>query len=165
MTQDECSRLLTLIAARYSTSKLWEQDAALTARVWHMSLADVPYDVAEAVLQVWFRTQKWAPDPSEIRGMAADRLLDLPEPEEAWGIARGAIACYYPGHPFSYAMPEPVRKALHAIGGLHTLKMSESPGRDREAFIKAYTIYRRREMETAVLDAPAIEAPKLRVLS
>lgn len=164
MTEQEVARLLLVIAARYPSSKLLGQEEALTARAWHMTLADVPYAEAERALADWFKTEKWAPDPSELRSAVAARLLDLPTPEEAWALARGVIAAYYPGIPSRVEVAPAIRRAINAIGGVHNLKLSETPSKDRDAFIRAYTIERKREMEQAILDAPAIAEPRLKAI-
>jgi hypothetical protein len=158
------ARLLLVVTARYPTSKIVQQDEALTVKAWHMTLADVPYEAAERALAQWFKSEKWAPDPSELRSVVAGEILGLPEVEEAWGIARGAISAYYPGFNVKLDMPDPVRQAINSIGGLHALKMSERPDKDRDAFMRAYAIERKRAVEMAVLDRPAIDEPRLKVL-
>lgn len=163
MNETDVAELIALVKLRYPHAKLGQESAepekalAGMVRVWHMALSDVPRDAAERALERWFKTEKWAPDPSEIRTAAAGELMALPEVEEAWAIAQGAIATYYPGHRNRCAMPNVVRQAVNAIGGLHNLKMSEEPRKDRDAFFRVYPIYRKRALESTVLDAPAID--------
>ena len=76
MTQQETVRLLAMLRIRYPTAKLWEQDANLTTRAWHMTLADVDYAVTEPVLLDWCRSETWPPDPAEIRTRVRSRQRD-----------------------------------------------------------------------------------------
>jgi hypothetical protein len=159
MTGDEVSRLLAVIRARYPTSTLWDQDAALTVQAWHRTLADCPYAETQTALDAWMRVEKWAPDPAELRDAVATRVLDLPDADDAWDLARGAIASYYPGFANDHiAIPDAVRNALRSIGGIHNLWMSDDRQADREAFLRAYGIERRRIVATALLDRPAMAA-------
>lgn len=165
MTAQQVAELIALVKLRYPNAKLGQESAdpqkaiAGMVKVWHMALSDVPFDAAMRVLELWFKTQKWAPDPSEIRTAVAGELLGLPEVEEAWREARRAMASYYPGQPFTAQVTPAVYRAIQSIGGLHALMTSEHPGRDREAFQRAYAIERRRELETAVLEQPALREP------
>lgn len=94
MTTDEVQKLLAVVAARYPNSKVWDQEPDLTVSAWHMSLDDVPFADAQRVLVGWFKTRKWAPDPSEIRGLLVDAAYPIPPEGDAWreGLAwvRGA---------------------------------------------------------------------------
>lgn len=164
MTEQETARLLLVIAARYPTSKAVHEDESLRVKAWHMTLADVAYADAERALVQWFKTERWAPDPSELRNRVATDVLDLPEIDDAWARVKTAIAIYYPGFGNSYQLPEPVRRAVNAIGGIHMLKMSENSGKDREAFARAYAVERKREIETAILDPTLLDGPAFRVL-
>lgn len=167
MNQQQVAKLLLVIAARYPTSRLLEQDEALTVQAWHMTLSDVPYEAAEKALADWFRTEKWAPDPSELRNAVAGQLLGLPEVEEAWSYARSAMARYYPHYPAPDLsdIPRPVRRAIDAAGGLHALVTSTRMDRDREVFLKAYAVERKREVEMTALDRIAIREPAMEALT
>lgn len=164
MTRQDVAKLLLVIAARYPTSKLWAQSEELTVKAWHMTLADVNYPDAERALAEWFKSEKWAPDPSELRGRVASAVLGLPEPEEAWMEARAAMHAYYPGFPMALEILPAVRRAINAAGGLHYLVTSTSAAKDREVFLRAYAVERKREVETAILNRPAIEEGKLRTI-
>src|SRR4029077_6925388 len=84
VTQDEARKLLALVAARYPNAKMLEQDSKLTAQAWHMSLEDVPYAPAQQFIVRVFRSEKWAPDPREIRMAVGAQMLGLPAVEQAW---------------------------------------------------------------------------------
>lgn len=165
MTSDEVARLLAVIRARYPTSKVWEQDGAMTLQAWHRTLADCPYQETQLALDEWMRVEKWAPDPAELRDAVAKRVLDLPDGTEAWRMVQSAIAAYYPGFDNSgIVLPAAVRKAVNAIGGLHGLKLSEHREHDRDAFVAAYATERRRVVMSAVLDRTPIVGPAVPVL-
>ena len=73
MNTTEVTKLLAVIAARYPNSKVLEQEPGLTIQAWHMTLDDVSLADAQRVLVDWFKAEKWAPDPSEIRSRLAER--------------------------------------------------------------------------------------------
>jgi hypothetical protein len=145
---------------------MWDQPAELTLQAWHRTLADCPYAETQAALDEWMRVEKWAPDPSELRDMVATRVLGLPDAEEAWRIAQVAIDVYYPGFTNDHThLPDAVRNAVRAIGGIHNLKMSEDRQADREAFMRVYKIERRRIVSMTVLNRPELGADWLAQLN
>lgn len=164
MNRAEVAKVIGVIRARYPRAE-WGPDDKLTVEVWHMSLGDLPPDPVLAALRALFEESPFAPDPSEIRARILADSGQVPDPADAWAIARRAIAAYYPGHPFRFTMPEAVRQAINAIGGLHTLKLSEQPGADREAFLRAYATYRKRAMASVGLGLDALPAPEPRALA
>ena len=89
MNLTETKQLLAVIAARYPNSKVWDQEPELTIKAWQMTLDDVALGDAQRVLVSWFKSQKWAPDPSEIRGLLAEAVVPVESEGEAWkdGIA------------------------------------------------------------------------------
>ena len=145
MNLQEAALLVRLVAARYPRQAGLGNPSEL-ARAWQLTLEDVPYAPAERALAEWFKSQKWPPDPSEIRGMVLERLAEIPSAEDAWASVlkhmreNGAIG----GAPFGG--PEVVQETVYAIGGWHRLRRSERPDEDREAFARAYATYSKRAM-------------------
>lgn len=99
MNGKEVAAVLALIAARYPTAKVFEQDPKLTQQAWTMTLDDVPYEAVQPVLARWFKTEKWAPDPAELRALIADAVQPVPSEGDVWSRrfayfrhARGAEA-------------------------------------------------------------------------
>ena len=99
MNQSDVKKLLAVIAARYPNSKVWgetDEQAQLTVKAWHMTLDDVSLGDAQSVLVRWFKTEKWAPDPSEIRMLLMERVNPLPSEGYVWSCRnryfRGDIA-------------------------------------------------------------------------
>lgn len=163
MTKAEVATLIGIIKARYPRAQ-WGPDDALTVEAWHMSLGDLPLEPVLGALRALFTRSPFPPDPADVRSwLAADSGL-APEPDEAWAIARRAMRDYYPGVRAAGPMPAAVRRAVEAVGGVRALCLSETPGKDREAFVRAYTIERKRALETAMLDDPALGEPGSRAL-
>lgn len=92
MNQQDVAKLLSVVAARYPTSKVWEQDEALTVQAWHMTLDDVPYPAAERAMVAWFKEHKWAPDASEVREEAFGLMARCRTPEEREALEPGWMA-------------------------------------------------------------------------
>lgn len=144
MNLQEAALLVRLVAARYP--RQMAGNPSELAKAWQLTLEDVPYAPAERALAEWFKSQKWPPDPSEIRGMVLQALAEIPSAEDAWASVlkhmreNGAIG----GAPFGG--PEVVQETVYAIGGWHRLRRSERPDEDREAFARAYATYSKRAM-------------------
>lgn len=162
MTVDEARKILALVAARYPNAKMLEQDTKLTAQAWHMSLEDVPYQAAQQFLVTWFRTEKWAPDPSEIRLAVGADLLGLPAVEEAWGMVLRAASAFD-----SSDLPQAMKVAIRAVGGLYAVKHHDRPDMLRIPFIEAYTFERKDALEHADLTqlSGGGDEPQLRAIS
>lgn len=146
MNRTEAGRVLAVIQSRYPQANFGRADAAVEA--WTLTLDDVPYGAVMEALGGWFKAHRWPPDPSELRRMVLAQAQAVPDEADAWEMVvrhlreNGAIG----GSPF--AGPEPVRQAVMAIGGWHTLRRSEQPGQDREAFCSAYKTYANRALVT-----------------
>lgn len=155
MNRTEAGKLLAVIQARYPHANLGDPDAAATA--WALSLGDVPYAAAVAALGPWFKAERFAPDPSEIRGAVAEGLGLAPDEAEAWALVERYRRGYYPGvYSPGWSLPAPVAAALAAIGGVDALFRSEEPAKDRAAFGRAYQTYRKRAVaETDIAAAVA----------
>lgn len=142
MTKQEAARVLAVIQSRYPAANYGRADTA--AEAWALTLDDVPYGSVMGALGKWFKTSRWPPDPSELRAQVLAEAGAAPDAAEAWEMVvrhmreNGRIG----GAPF--AGPEPVRQAVDAIGGWWSLRTSEYPARDREAFERAYPVYLRR---------------------
>lgn len=89
MTRDETAKVLTMVAARYPSAKLWDQDEALTVCMWHLSLADMPYPAIERALFEWMQFEKWSPDPSELRAGANALMARCTSDEEREALEPG----------------------------------------------------------------------------
>lgn len=156
MTKSDIAEIIGIIQARYPNAP-WGPEPRLTVEAWYMSLGDLSLEPVKQALAAMFNESRFAPDPSEIRAWILDDAGLAPDPGDAWRIAQGAISSYYPGHDNSrIEMPEPVRLAVKAIGGLHNLKLSDAPEKDREAFMRVYATYRKRAMSEVGLGLPML---------
>lgn len=78
MNAKEIAAIIGLIQIRYPRNEVLppsDADQATQRAVvaaWQMVLDDVSAEDANAALLRWFKTQKWAPDPSELRMLALD---------------------------------------------------------------------------------------------
>lgn len=85
MDQSEISDIIGVIGLRYPRNDVLpptlDTKAARDAvvKVWHDVLGDLPGEDVRAVLAHWSKTQRFAPDPSELRQRALD--LDGLRPE------------------------------------------------------------------------------------
>lgn len=155
MTKAEVADVIGILKARYPRAT-WGPDDRLTVEAWHMSLGDVALEPVLTALRKHFQESVYAPDPVDIRGWILADAGIAPDPADAWAIAQGAIRSYYPGFNKTIDIPDAVRNAINAIGGMHTLKMSETPSEDRDAFLRAYATHRKRALSEFGLGLPAL---------
>lgn len=156
MTGQETAQLLALVQARYPHRNAGEPLA--TVRAWHMTLGDVPYWAAEAVLAEWFRTERWAPDPAELRTQILALVAEVPSPADAWLDVLRHMRAHGQVSGVRYEGPAAIRQAVESIGGWRRLRMSETPEADRKAFLSAYETYARRA--AAAADVAALIAER-----
>jgi len=151
----ETAQLLALVQARYPGRNAG--DPVATVKAWQMTLADVPYWAAEAVLGEWFRTERWAPDPSELRSRILTLVAEVPAPADAWLSVVRFIRENGQLSGARYEGPAAVRQAVESIGGWRRLRMSETPEADQKAFLSAYETYARRAAASADVAALVAE--------
>lgn len=152
MNRQEIGRLVAVCFTSYPNHSA---TAADVATAWEFALADVPYEAAAAAIKTHLKESPFFPSPSEIYQRVLDQTGALPNAGDAWGLVQARIASTYPGLPATdWDAPYPVREAARAMGGIHTLRMSDNPMADRAHFIKFYEQYRQRaarEVDIAVL--------------
>ena len=153
MNRTEVAKVLAVVAERYRHAKFGD-DAESLVTAWHVTLDDVPYDAAMVALRAWFKAEKWAPDPSELRGRILSGLSAVPDEAEAWALVLRHMRSTYGPFGTPFVGPEPVRLAVEAIGGWWALRTSEQPTRDREAFGRVYPVYAKRALSD--LDVAAL---------
>ena len=153
MTREEAGRLVAVFKAAWPNHPVPNAEALVTA--WEIALADVPYGMAQQAAAMYLREGRFFPAPAEIRTLVIDRLGILPDGGEAWRMVLDRMRSTYPGREAApWAIPEAVRLAVEAVGGLHTLRMSDEPGADQARFLKVYGTYRQRaarELDVALL--------------
>lgn len=126
------------------------------AKLWYSQLQDIPYEIAEVVLNKWVAINKWSPSISEIRQQAAQLTLgELKDWGEAWETVMYAIRHYG-----SYQVQEALdsfdpatKKAVDGLGGFLKLCQTESDKMhvERANFRDLYNQAIEREKERAQL--------------
>lgn len=111
-----------------------------TAKVWAMTLDDVPYPLAAAAVDRWLRECKGFPYPVEIRELAVEARTGLPAPEAAWLLAceRANLPAGHPDLSRPWEVPAAVLNAVHSLGGIRVIRESTAPERLRRDFLAAY---------------------------
>ncbi|MCA9878491.1 MAG: hypothetical protein KC442_11935 [Thermomicrobiales bacterium] len=133
--------MVTLFKIRYPHAK-WHEDDALTYRVWHMALEDLPTPAVMQVVPDLMRESVFPPDPADIRSRIFAHSGLLPEADQAWGMVVDQVK----GRRDPATTPMTVKLCIKDIGGIFMLRQSEHPERDRDRFIKAYSARRREAM-------------------
>lgn len=152
MTKQEFALFAAAMKTYYSKEeKLLPNQAAM--RLWYECLQDIPYTVANAVLQKWVATNKWSPSIAEIRELAA--CVTVGEPVswgEAWEQVRTAIRRYgwYSQDEAMKSLTGITKQAVEYMG-FRSLCMSENEVSDRARFQQIYESLQKREQEDAQL--------------
>jgi len=116
VTKAEIKNLVAIAAANYPMMQ--KNEFGPTARLWHVGLKDIPYEVAEKALINVLMEAVYFPTVGEIRkealGMMRPRVLGE---TEAWSMVVKALS----RHPFSSekafaSLSDPVEKAARVIG-------------------------------------------------
>jgi hypothetical protein len=167
MNTNEVQALLGLIAARYPASKMFEQDLSITVQAWTMSLDDVPADAVQPVLARWFKTEKWAPDPSELRALIAAGANPMPSEGEVWSrryayFRHGRGESQAEGDAFAFSVFRDIGTPADC-GQMQVDDLRESV----KWSYKRLSAGEKSERTAAVSDAlqPAVDAPRLKAVS
>jgi len=165
MNAKEVSIVIGLVAARYPGAKMFEADQKLTVQAWTMTLDDVPFEAVQPVLAKWFKTEKWAPDPAEIRALVTSDLNPVPSEGDVWS-RRHAYFRHVRGE--GEARPEDAFAfEVYASIGKDCGMLTEVDLRERLKWAyKRLVEGERTERNLSVGDAlaPALDEPRLRVL-
>lgn len=143
MNLSECTKIITILATNDVSGRVTEA----TPHAWHLVMADVPYDAAQAAAAEWLKHHKWFPMPAEFRDVLVSALTDLPDPDDAWSIVLDRMRSTYPGHPAPYwDAPAPVVRGLQAIGGMEMVRIYGNSPKVVQDFAEAYRRYRERDL-------------------
>ena len=150
MTKQEFALFAAALKTYYSKEeKLLPNTAAM--RLWFEQLQDIPYPVANAVLQKWVATQKWSPSIAEIREQAATiQHGEAPTWGEGWEAVRTAIRRYgiYNQREAVESLNGITREAVRYLG-FRNLCLSENETSDRMRFQQIYETLEKRQKEDA----------------
>lgn len=134
-----------------------QQRGKATTELYYQMLRDLPDETIEAAVRQRIASENpFFPRVGEIRQAAidiasgADSVMPAPE---AWGKLLRWIRRYGGGYQYWTAsgptdppqLPELVKKAADAIGGVRYIGMSENLVADRARFIEAYNVFVERE--------------------
>ena len=151
MTLDEFANIAAAIRTCYSKEKILANRQAM--ELWYGLLKDIPYDVAQQVVNEWMSTEKWSPTIADIREMAAKLSKpEIPEWSEAWEKVIQAIG-RWGMHRESEAlatMNETAQQTVKRMGWQY-ICLSENIGVERATFRDIYTAIKARKDQQAKL--------------
>lgn len=160
MDKKEFGIFASALRTYYSKENLLPNSQAM--ELWFRQLQDIPYPVAEAVLEKWVATNKWSPSIAEIRELAIEiQHGKLPDWGEAWEETCKAIrrfGFYRPQEGLESLSPL-TRETVNRLGW-NNLCLSENATADRANFRQCYEIVAKREQENNVLPLPLQETIK-----
>lgn len=159
MTRKEFAKFCMALKTFYSRENLLPNNEAI--ELWYGQLQDIPFELAEAVLNKWVATNKWSPSIAEIREMAAE-IKEGPNINREWGDGWqqviSAVRRYgrYNVESAMNSFDEITRKCVENIGFLNICQ-SENISVERANFRMLYE----RHMERKKQDAQLPEGLKL----
>lgn len=127
--------------------------------LWFKQLQDIPYNVAEVMLNKWVATNKWSPSISDIRAATADLTQgEAKEWGDAWEDVLRAIAKYgsYREEDALNSLDETTRRVVKRLG-FRNICMSEEIQVDRANFRMVYEQQVERNKQNAQIP-PALRA-------
>lgn len=148
MTKQEFALFVSALKTFYSKEeKLIPNKEAMA--LWYSQLQDIPYPLANAVLQKWVSTQKWSPSIAEIREQAV-LIQNGPTPSwgEGWEAVRKAIRWYgiYNQQEAMESLSGITKEAVRYLG-FRNLCLSENETSDRARFEQIYQVLEKRQHE------------------
>lgn len=151
MKKEEFGLLVKGMKAVYADPKFIADKDAF--EIWYAMFSDMSYNVANAAVQSYMTSQRFAPTPADIRNKA----FDLTEPEEmnameAWSLVRKAAGnAYYHGKEEFEKLPPILQKSVGSVENLRhmaDLDMDDVGISEQSKFIRSYdaTVARKREI-------------------
>ena len=148
MTQKEFAVFASAMRTYYSKENILPNNQAM--ELWFRQLQDIPYPVAEAVLNKWVATNKWSPSIADIREGVAEIQKGGKEPDwgDAWNQAMDAIRKFgsYDEPGALASLPTLTRETVRRLG-YKSLCWSENQIADRANFRQVYEILAKRQTE------------------
>lgn len=138
MNKTDFAKAVMAIKAYYPKENILDNNYA--TELWYKQLADIPYEVFQAVIMKWVAAEKWSPTIADIRRMAAEIMLgEIPDWGTAWQEvirAMGACGRNYPQEAYKM-MGELTRDAVSRLGWTKLCE-SENPAANRANFRDIY---------------------------
>lgn len=160
MDKKEFGMFASALRTYYSRENLLPNSQAL--ELWFRQLQDIPFPVAEAVLDKWVATNKWSPSIADIRELATEiQIGKLPDWGEAWEETCKAIRRFgmYRAKEGIESLSPLTMETVNRLGW-NNLCLSENQTADRANFRQCYEIVAKREHEAKILPLPLQETIK-----
>ena len=117
MTSEEFSKFAMGLKTYFPRDALLPNAQAM--ELWYRQLADIPYEIAEAVLNKWVATNKWSPTIADIREMATEMKTGTSiEWGEAWESVMKAVRKfgYYQKTEALDSLDDVTRRCVERVG-------------------------------------------------
>ena len=151
MTRKEFAKFCMALKTFYSRENLLPNNEAI--ELWYGQLQDIPFDLAEAILNKWVATNKWSPSIADIREQAAAiQHGAVPDWGEGWQQVMRAVQRYgsWDVEKAMNSFDEITRNCVENIGFLN-ICMSENVSVERANFRMLYERYTERKKQDAQL--------------
>lgn len=149
MDEKEFGKFAMALKTYYPKEKLLPNQQA--AELWFKQISDIPYDIAEIVLNKWVATNKWSPSIADIREQAAG-LTQKPIKDwgDAWDDVRMAVRIYgsYQQKEAMDSLDELTKECVKRVGYIN-ICMSENIATERANFRMIYNELANRKKEDA----------------
>jgi hypothetical protein len=151
VTKKEFALFVSALKTYYPRENILPNEQAIA--LWYNQLQDLPYNVAEVVLNKWVATNKWSPSIADIR----EQVAGLTKGEsKTWGEAWDEVirlvrryGSYDEGQALA-SMDEVTRRAVKGVGWKN-ICFSENISVERANFRMAYEQIAEREKTDAQL--------------
>lgn len=156
MVKKEFMLFAAALKTYYPKETLLPNEQAM--ELWYRQLCDIPYEVAEAVLNKWVSTNKFSPTIADLRELATDvKLGEAPQWGEAWEQVMRAVSKYgyYQKEEALSSLDDVTRRCVERVG-YRDICMSEMISVERASFRDIYT----REIQRSRRDAQIPEEVK-----
>lgn len=120
-------------------------------QLWYNQLRDIPYKVAETVLNKWVAIEKWSPSISDIRQLASELLNGEPTDwGDGWEQVEKAIRRYgiYREAEALESLDDLTRQTVKRLG-FKNICLSENQQADRANFRMIYEQLAERKIKDA----------------
>lgn len=153
MTKEEFALFSMALKTYFPKDNLLPSKEAL--ELWYRQLMDIQYTIAEAFLQKWVATEKWAPTIAEIRGGCSGILNgEIPDWGGEWERVLKLIGRYgYMQEERALAAMPPLTRRAVEMMGWQRICTSDNEVSERANFRNNYEALARMEAESRQLPA------------
>lgn len=151
MTRKEFSIFAMALKTYYPKENILPNEQAMT--LWFKHLEDIPYQVAEIVLDKWVALNKWSPSIADIRKMASETVTGKEKDwSEAWEELKRAVRLYgAPREKEALESMSPLTREIVKRFGFKEYCFSENEDAYKANFRMAYEREAKKREETAQL--------------